>query len=370
MSTVDAGLPPSFATARDLLDYLLEDGKLLPDQLDDVVARIPEGQYLDYKDGKLTQKGRVDEGRRTIREWVSGFANAEGGVLVVGVAEALPGAKRPISPCHRVGQEPLDDWGEKLLRDMTGYLSPPPRFQVVPHPLGEILVIAVDRAPQLVPCIESRELKYFLRIHTSTLEVPSFLISDLVLGRRKHPAIGVTLQRAIWGEGRYRPPTFAPTLALKLELRIENHALFRVERLAFGVVGWSLGTAQPPPFNQHLQAHVDAGETPGWSNGPARWRLVHEPREVEVLPPFHQQERKDAGQLIVPHHVDGTFGCGLYVLPEGAPPTWFQLELRTDGRPTTVNAGEFEAFDVKFTRLSTARPRLFYTRSTTTTAAP
>ena len=354
--------PPSFATARDLLDFLLEGGTLAPAQLDEVIATIPEGQLLDYKDGKLTHKGRVDEGKRTIREWVSGFANAEGGVLIVGVTEEPKDAPKAISCCHRVGQEPLDIWSEKLLERMTGYLSPAPRFQVVPHSAGEVLVIAVDRAPQLVPCVESRELKYFLRIHTSTLEVPPFLISDLVLGRRRHPAIDLTLKHAFWLEGRYQPPTFPPTLRLRLEMLVENHSLFRAERLVLGVVGWSLGNTLAPPLNQHLQAHVDAADPTGWSEGPLRWHLAHQQYEIETLLAFDQRERRDIGELLVPFHADGLLGCAIYILPEGAPPTWFQLELRTDGRPTHTHGSrsEFEAAEVTFNRLSTGRPRLFY----------
>jgi hypothetical protein len=154
-------------SSRELPDFLLEGGELTPQELEDFVRRVPEEDlFLDYKDG-LSTKGPQKDVQTTVREMVSGFANAEGGVLVIGVSETRP---RGISPCQRIGLEPLDVWAQKVVSDMAGSLSRPPRFSVVSYDTGDVLLIASARAPQLVPCIESRETKYFLRIHDSTRE--------------------------------------------------------------------------------------------------------------------------------------------------------------------------------------------------------
>jgi hypothetical protein len=76
---------------KELLDYLLEDNTLTPDQLDKFIqANHDEGLYFDYKNGKIATQARRDEGRQTIREYVSGFANSDGGVLLIGVNEDKP----------------------------------------------------------------------------------------------------------------------------------------------------------------------------------------------------------------------------------------------------------------------------------------
>jgi len=151
-------------TSKELLYYLLEDNTLEPDDLDQFIQANPdENQYVEYKNGAITtQQQRRDQGVPTIREYISGFANSDGGVLIVGIDESRP---RQIAPCEQLpGGLPLNDWAARCLHDMVGYFSPQPRFYTVPHPQGSVLAIAVARAPSLVPCVESREIKYFLRI--------------------------------------------------------------------------------------------------------------------------------------------------------------------------------------------------------------
>ncbi len=179
--------------ARELLDALLEGKVLQPSELE-MLLGLEEGQYLDFKDGKITETSKLEHGKRKIRKYVSGFANADGGILVVGVSEEKP---RGISACDRVGQGDLAAWAKDVVLDMAPFLIPPPRFQVVEGENGPVLLIAVARAPQLVICTESRKARYFLRIHDSTVEVPEYLATDLFLGRRRLPSIDLSCQPAI-----------------------------------------------------------------------------------------------------------------------------------------------------------------------------
>jgi hypothetical protein len=75
----------------------------------------------------------------------------------------------------------LNDWASRCLQDLVAYFSPQPRFQVIDHLKGPVLTIATARAPSLVPCVESKELKYFFRIGDSTLRTPEYLIADEIM---------------------------------------------------------------------------------------------------------------------------------------------------------------------------------------------
>jgi hypothetical protein len=178
-------MPPLIA--KDLLDYILEGNTLKPDELDQFLrADLEEGQYLDYKDGIITTPQERSNGRKIIREYINSFANSDWGTLIIGVGRSKP---REIRACTLPGSEPLDKWAENCVLDMVPYFSPQPRFRVVNHSKGPVLLISVARAPSLVPCVEARQIKHFFRINQTTLEAPEYLISDLVLGRRQHPLL-------------------------------------------------------------------------------------------------------------------------------------------------------------------------------------
>ena len=65
----------------DLLDSLLEDRQMSADQLNSLLSdQVTEDQFLDYKDGRILASNAVS---KMLRKYMSGFANAEGGVLIV-----------------------------------------------------------------------------------------------------------------------------------------------------------------------------------------------------------------------------------------------------------------------------------------------
>ena len=73
-------------------DAIMRGRKITPTELAPFIAANPkEGQLHDYKNGKLTHvttKAEKEAGQRTIKEWVTAFANAEGGVLLIGPEDA------------------------------------------------------------------------------------------------------------------------------------------------------------------------------------------------------------------------------------------------------------------------------------------
>ena len=355
------------SSSRELLDLLLEDGELTSSDLDEFIARVPgEDLFLDYKDGKLTRD--VKEARSVVRQWVSGFANAEGGVLVIGVTEDRP---RAVSPCAKIGGEPLDAWAQKVLSDMVGFFSPPPRFKVVRRSEGDVLIIAVSRAPQLVPCTESRETKYFLRFHDSTREAPPYLISDLVLGRRKHPILVPE-----FGDAQFRYERGETHLSvvgnLSLSLVVENASFVFADDVEAGLVGWTFTDRPVEPLNGHLRAHVDveipqAPESPDWKltclaskkAGRSGQHLAPFDRHVWSLGGFRlPRARSSYPGFPLPKPM--LFSCGLYMLAAGSSPVWFQVDVTIGDLPLDWNDRRMKLPKeyVSSARLVSSRPRV------------
>jgi hypothetical protein len=107
-----------------------------------------------------------------------------------------------------------------------------------------VLAIAVARAPSLVPCVESREIKYFFRIGDSTLRVPEYLIADLVLGRRQHPFIDLHVRGVIEGTEQIKEADGRRNLttarSVMFSFVVENLSLVTAEDVKVGAVLRSL----------------------------------------------------------------------------------------------------------------------------------
>jgi len=329
-------------TSKELLNHLLEDNALTSEQLDQFIQENPEeDQYLDYKNGVITSQQKRDEGRRTIREYISGFANSDGGVLIIGVDENRP---REISPCEqRPGGQPLDQWASRCLHSMVAYFSPQPRFQVFQHSQGHVLAIAVARAPSLVPCIEARELKYFLRLGDSTLSVPEYLIADLVLGRRQHPLLDVhspSIDASSHELKSRNGRDNIPVQSAIFSFGVENLSLATADDVKIGVVSWSLVQGATEEINRHLRAYIDVCDINTQSPSGSQLRLVHRlsgtSGQTFHLDPFQKLAIRTIGPFFFPRQVSAKILGAVYVIAKGTPPTWFQLEFGNlyDGIPT------------------------------------
>ena len=106
---------------RDLLDSLLVDRQMSAEQLNALVAEgVLEDLLLDYKDGR--ELADAKKAGRTLRQYMSGFANSDGGVLIIGVNDRdwivtgcpAPGGGLRSDHAHRGQEWPLTsrcrDW--------------------------------------------------------------------------------------------------------------------------------------------------------------------------------------------------------------------------------------------------------------------
>jgi Putative DNA-binding domain len=355
-------------TPKELLDYLLQDNTLGQDELGQFIQEHPdEGQYFDYKNGSITSRHKRErEGKLTIREYVSGFANSDGGVLIIGVDEQKP---RQIAPCEqRPGGLALDDWAARCLHDMVGYFSPLPRYQIIRHSQGFVLTIAVARAPSLVPCIESRDIKYFFRIGASTLQAPEYLVADLVLGRRQHPFIDLRFHAKM---ERLQDISIENSIHLTrargttLSFVVENLSLVTAENVRVGVVFRALGNGPATNINRHLREYLDINEVspPGLRADFFDYsRLVHEAcGDGLPLVPFQNlmmpYQAGYLGPFYFPSDIPIKILGAAYVTSRGSPPTWFQLELNLS--VNDIHKGTIEGVsDPIVTRKGAERPKI------------
>lgn len=353
----------ALTTPEELKDAVMRGHKVTPTELDEfIAANQGEGHLYDYKSGDLTARANRAAGLKTIREYTTGFANAEGGVLIMGVKNARPHA---IDGCQPIGTEPLTDWAQKALVDVAGMFSPAPRFWTVAHPSGEVLLIATERAPQLIPCIQSGKITYHLRINTSTLQVPDYLLSDLLVGRRRHAVLELNLDSIECEVDEDRLGNdVQQMIGCEFNLTLENRSLVRALNVEVGVVGLT----QCPEIvqvNSHILTFVDV-TPPTWSANRHQWYPTiiacrNHPYPVDVVAPFERRLIQRVKGITLPGAHDGFYRCAVYVMPEGLPPRWFELEMNTNGR---LGPGLSRTFKPDWKRLRRlgreARPTLAY----------
>jgi hypothetical protein len=220
---------------------------------DDVSAllanKVHEDHLLDYKSGAwATEQEELDRANkkedkdpaRRLRKYISGFANSDGGALVLGVvgSEAKIVEKRwtvdglPTPPS--VGWA---KWASDVLKGLSGYLSRQPIITPVNHPGGELLVVAVPRSVNLIPCLEGGDrggkLNHYVRIGDQTEKIPEYLYADLVLGRRQSPRLGAKA-------GDLEPGQPDIHIWLTLTFYVSNESLVWVPQLQVGVIGFTI----------------------------------------------------------------------------------------------------------------------------------
>ncbi len=109
--------------------------------VDDVVQlareRRTEGTWHDFKSGKVFDDGPKKEKQadyRRLRRTVASFANAEGGIVVIGVSEgnaADGGTGRPLECIEETNPDAVVNWLSSVLGPLVPYLNPQPRWALV-----------------------------------------------------------------------------------------------------------------------------------------------------------------------------------------------------------------------------------------------
>ena len=356
----------------DLLDVLLAGEKVSASELDTfIAANTREGLHHDFKHGTVLEKPKPKPAN-TVREYLSSFANSDGGVLVVGVSESdesrtktreVTGAKSP-------GGKPLDEWAASTMLEISSHFSIQPRFQVVVHPKGNVLLCAVARSAQLVPVVESRQWRYFLRSHDATFEAPPYLVSDLVLGRRNHPVLELELASIVVGKNNVMKARAPGEQCLPIDVifRAENVSLMTAEEVTVGIVSWrptEPGKVQPISKRLLYDIVQVEPEQPHEPPHHLKWSLHHVNtlKDRLVLPTFSVATVNVRDGLRLPYYngLDSVSYSAVYLLSKDAPAKWYSLACET---PMPANGPEYGPRNAQRCKLSQMpRPRVYWSRS-------
>ncbi len=289
-----------------------------------------EGVHHDFKSGSMlgrraTKKANreVKKANREVRRYVAAFANSDGGLLVIGVGE----------PAGQQGPRPLEPsllpeaatWAREVTAQLGPYLSPPLRLALVKIAGGEAILIAVQRAPQLVPVAVPDGVVFCFRHCDGTFDAPGYLLGDLIQGRRQHPVLEVKAEGVSYEAGG----SHRSFLLLQYYLEIENVGLVEAEEIAVAAVVWTFAEGNAKGINRHLRSYVD-GEVPPDRDQPGTWIMkrgeLQSKGQGATLKPFTSILFKGGGHRVPVTKASADVRVAMYVLPKSSPPLWFQLE--------------------------------------------
>ena len=217
----------------ELLDDVLGRRPVDPAILDGLVReKVGEGSYHEYKRGKWMTTPDV---KQELRACVSGFANAEGGVLIIGIAGGEKSQGRdawtfdpPLCP------DPAgwDEWLGRVLSEVSAKTRV--EWKVVPVNGGDVVVVAANRAEALIRVYEKPNLVCHLRVGPQTVPIPETLFADLALGRRAKPDLALELFTLDGG-------TDSIGFHLNVKLFIHNQGLLWVHDVSVAWCGYARG---------------------------------------------------------------------------------------------------------------------------------
>jgi len=314
-----AGRQPS---ERALIDSVLEGSDLSEADLFFLLER-GENQLLEFKDGKILDS--IGSASLAIRKYISAFANADGGLLIVGVSDEKP---HRVTPTRKPGGKALNEWAKDAALPITGYLSPLPRFQVLEVCGTEVLIVAISRAPMLVPVIEAGEPAYYLRIHDSAPRIPPYLIADLLLGRRQAARFDVTSVPVPINEYRGRGRR------VQFRVAIENASLVAAKMVTAGMIAWTDSwDGNEGSVSDHLLSFIEISKRPTSNISVPNPKPVHlRAAEVaSVLGVFQRQDFVMEQLLFSKPNVAVHMKSALYVVAEQQSPAWFEVQWTSPG---------------------------------------
>jgi len=304
-----------------------------------VGLKVPEGLRLEYKEAAWCDKDyrrRVGPGhpsplRARVSKYVAGFANAAGGVLIVGLKEARDEDGRFVGVAPNPVKENTESYTQAVKSGMAGLHPFLPRahaFHTVPADGGGVYyVLAVDRSVQLVPCHESGHLVYFLRLQDSTVSAPDYLAADLFLGRRRVPVVEVVQQPTVTTQ-RHRE---RPVVEMGFSLQLRNVGLTWMDRPRVGIVGYTKnkqGVALHDQLRRELRLRHSAYGLHGEIPDPRILGLKVKPKELETgLGPYDSfTVRTWQNPFLLDRYAEQIlWGGALYIVGHNQIPLWYQL---------------------------------------------
>jgi hypothetical protein len=353
----------------EVFDSLTAGQGIAPSDLDDLLkGRVPEDLYLEYKHGNVMDDRRT--ANETFRQYMSGFANSAGGVLIIGVDQNT----WSVTGCSAPGGGALEEWASRSLTKIAHLFSPPPDFTSLKTSEGSVLVAWTARSFSLVHYAErNREPVYYFRIGDQTLEAPEYLITDIVLGRRQRPYLRVTdFRLEQLGHERPAKDDEGLNVLFRPSFEVQNESFFWAENVRLGIIGWVQRHGQDK-LGSHLRSHLDVGELD--EQIPLDHysvNLIHDTGarsgvllELSELAPFRvHQMHADRFVISVRHfrlRYRYIWKAAVYLMSRKSAPIWHQLSLKVDENLSQHIASGLDSLDsesnlLELKRLSGVRP--------------
>ena len=333
-------------SVNDLHERMLTGHPVLAEHVDEALrtgrkrAEEWETQYVEFKagdflankssDNKTGEPGKPYKAAAVLRKWVAGFANADGGLLVIGVSEGTKAVTGLGGTCGAVRKNP-SEWAGHALSQLAWQLDPPPRIEVVDHPDGQVLLIDVGRSRGLVGCSENGQVIHYVRFGESTLAMPAHLVSDLVTGRRSEPRLVPQRMEARCQNDKG---------AWKVSFDVFNDSPHWVSAVHASVVS----------YGQYNGALTASDEVPALPARLAQWVRGEEcavvrrgdrtPPSGDRLKPF-EARRVDVRIGLMPAPIE-EWRFALFVSAPEAAPRWFEVRASSP-----METGLHAAFDVR-----------------------
>lgn len=326
---------------RAFLDRVLAGAEIDPTEIDALLeARVEEDLSLDYKSGLILNRhdgkallGRPKTFDGKIRKHIAGFANAEGGVLIIGVNEPEkrrnphthewvrdPTKLREVDGLVGIGPERARELAAEAIKRLRPSLSVSIRVQAVEHMKGLVLLVAVPRSDSLVIAVENEQAVHYLRMHDETVHAPGYLVEDLVLGRRRRPVI-----RASAGETEVVWES-SGTATIQLRLQFDNEGFAYADTPMVGLLHAAGGVA-PPGTAAQLISRARLIPNPDLEH------LAHYPHPKHLtevtLAPF--QTLRFEPRLVFPARISQRYlwSAAVYFVSRQGLPAWYQVRVDT-----------------------------------------
>jgi hypothetical protein len=315
-------------TTRFAFERILAGEELSEEEFEELLD-LKEDQYLDFKSGKLSENEK--KFKKTIRQWVSGFANAQGGLLVIGPEDK---DRRRIVPARYPKEKTQAEWLGSTLSGLP-FLFPFPRIVTQSYRGKDVLFVATMRTTDLVPYVEGTVWKFFFRMGHETKQVPNFLVEDLKLGRRSHPALELYFRNT-----SLNPSPQKNYCSAGFDFRVENVGMTTAEDVFLGIIAWDAQLRGPDDReleklvpNKHLRSFFDS-EIPvfeEWGDHNLVHRSSRRTRVQTTVYPFSSERIFGGGHFTYwcspAKRVKVTSKAAVYVMVRGHPPIWYQMEF-------------------------------------------
>jgi hypothetical protein len=312
---------------RAFLNTVLDREEIARAKLDALIG-IDEGQFHEFKGGPTTKRMPPE----ILREYLAGFANAEGGVLLLGVTDEPP--RTVVGTAGWLPGNPAT-WAVQATRDLLPFLATPPVFMPVDYGGHTVLLAAVERSPLLVPCIEDGRSVYYYRSGSSTFPMRESLMADLILGRRRGPTMAITAASLDCTQ-----PNSPGVNQLHFSLTIDNESFGFASDLSAGIVTWALRSGPYSLPNSELLRAVEmvkpSGEDGLWIPTFLR-RSTSDQHGDPVVRPFATRIHIPFGQDVRVPQRRASVRFAAYLAPRDCAPQWFQcsLDWSPDTSPST-----------------------------------